>query len=123
MLLFWRRQFSEKSDDAPPSWRRRECGSEWLEFPHMAKMAANGEKQQGHRPGIYKQKNKAHKNGRHRAKGEIERDNKGELCSATKCYLTTAVGCVVLACGSANTRVEFSGEFGDGVGSVKDIFE
>lgn len=87
----------------------------------MAKMAANGEKQQGHRPGIYKQKNKAHKNGRHRTKGEIERDNKGGPCSATKCYLTTAVGCVMLACGSANTRVEFSGEFRDAVGSVKDV--
>ncbi|XP_073348241.1 pre-rRNA-processing protein TSR1 homolog [Pagrus major] len=45
----------------------------------MAKMAANGEKQQGHRPGIYKQKNKAHKNGRHRTKGEIERENKGRV--------------------------------------------
>uniref|UniRef100_A0A4W6G5S5 Pre-rRNA-processing protein TSR1 homolog n=1 Tax=Lates calcarifer TaxID=8187 RepID=A0A4W6G5S5_LATCA len=42
-------------------------------------MAANGEKQQGHRPGIYKQKNKGHKHGKHRTKGEIERENKGRV--------------------------------------------
>lgn len=48
---------------------------------HMVKMAANGEKQQGHRAGIYKQKNKGHKHGKHRTKGEIERENKGESCS------------------------------------------
>lgn len=41
-------------------------------------MAANEEKQQGHRPGIYKQKNKVHKHGKHRTKGEIERENKGK---------------------------------------------
>lgn len=43
----------------------------------MVKMAANGEKQQGHRAGAYKQKNKGHKHGKHRTKGEIERENKG----------------------------------------------
>ncbi|XP_033832924.1 pre-rRNA-processing protein TSR1 homolog [Periophthalmus magnuspinnatus] len=42
-------------------------------------MAANGEKQQGHRPGIYKQKNKGHKHGKHRTKGELERENKGRV--------------------------------------------
>lgn len=41
-------------------------------------MAANEEKQQGHRPGVYKQKNKGHKHGKHRTKGEIERENKGK---------------------------------------------
>ncbi|XP_038548324.1 pre-rRNA-processing protein TSR1 homolog [Micropterus salmoides] len=45
----------------------------------MVKMAANGEKQQGHRHGIYKQKNKGHKHGKHRTKGEIERENKGRV--------------------------------------------
>ncbi|KAM9359767.1 pre-rRNA-processing protein TSR1 homolog [Symphorus nematophorus] len=45
----------------------------------MVKMAALGEKQQGHRPGIYKQKNKGHKHGKHRTKGEIERENKGRV--------------------------------------------
>lgn len=53
---------------------------------HMAKMAANEEKQQGHRPGVYKQKNKGHKHGKHRTKGEIERENKGRPCSVAKCY-------------------------------------
>lgn len=48
-------------------------------FAH-GKMAANDEKQQGHRPGIYKQKNKGHKHGKHRTKGEIERENKGRFC-------------------------------------------
>uniref|UniRef100_A0A3Q2X8U9 Pre-rRNA-processing protein TSR1 homolog n=1 Tax=Hippocampus comes TaxID=109280 RepID=A0A3Q2X8U9_HIPCM len=42
-------------------------------------MVANGEKQQGHRPGVYKQKNKGHKHGKHRTKGEIERENKGRV--------------------------------------------
>lgn len=41
-------------------------------------MAANVEKQQGHRAGAYKQKNKVHKHGKHRTKGEIERENKGK---------------------------------------------
>ena len=30
-----------------------------------------------HRPGIYKQSNKAHKTGRHRSKGLIHKDTKG----------------------------------------------
>uniref|UniRef100_A0A1A8SCU1 Pre-rRNA-processing protein TSR1 homolog n=1 Tax=Nothobranchius rachovii TaxID=451742 RepID=A0A1A8SCU1_9TELE len=42
-------------------------------------MAANEEKQQGHRAGAYKQKNKEHKHGKHRTKGEIERENKGRV--------------------------------------------
>ncbi|XP_070685817.1 pre-rRNA-processing protein TSR1 homolog [Pempheris klunzingeri] len=45
----------------------------------MVEMAANVEKQQGHRPGVYKQKNKGHKHGKHRTKGEIERENKGRV--------------------------------------------
>ncbi|KAM3616618.1 uncharacterized protein V6R79_020905 [Siganus canaliculatus] len=49
----------------------------------MVKMAANEEKQQGHRPGIYKQKNKGHKHGKHRTKGEIERENKGRVSVLT----------------------------------------
>ncbi|KAK7883120.1 hypothetical protein WMY93_029294 [Mugilogobius chulae] len=50
-----------------------------MRFPTWQKMAANGEKQQGHRPGIYKQKNKGHKHGKHRTKGELERENKGRV--------------------------------------------
>ncbi|XP_074534821.1 pre-rRNA-processing protein TSR1 homolog [Halichoeres trimaculatus] len=50
-----------------------------IRLSHMVKMAANGEKQQGHRAGIYKQKNKVHKHGKHRTKGEIERENKGRV--------------------------------------------
>nr|XP_015222835.1 PREDICTED: pre-rRNA-processing protein TSR1 homolog [Lepisosteus oculatus] len=42
-------------------------------------MAAAGEQQQAHRAGIYKQKNKQHKHGKHRTKGEIERENKGRV--------------------------------------------
>ncbi|KAK5929527.1 hypothetical protein CgunFtcFv8_010752 [Champsocephalus gunnari] len=45
----------------------------------MVKMVANEEKQQGHRPGVFKQKNKGHKHGKHRTKGEIERENKGRV--------------------------------------------
>ncbi|KAM8853423.1 pre-rRNA-processing protein TSR1 homolog [Synchiropus picturatus] len=45
----------------------------------MAKMAANSDKQQGHRPGVYKQKNKGHKHGKHRTKGEIDRETKGRV--------------------------------------------
>nr|XP_019944114.1 PREDICTED: pre-rRNA-processing protein TSR1 homolog [Paralichthys olivaceus] len=45
----------------------------------MVKMSAIGEKQQGHRAGVYKQKNKGHKHGKHRTKGEIERENKGRV--------------------------------------------
>lgn len=41
-------------------------------------MAAGGDQQQQtHRPGVYKQKNKQHKHGKHRTKGEIGRENKG----------------------------------------------
>lgn len=42
-------------------------------------MAANVELRQGHRSGVYKQKNKVHKHGKHRTKGEIERENKGKV--------------------------------------------
>lgn len=49
----------------------------------MVKMVASGEKQQGHRPGAYKQKNKGHKHGKHRTKGEIERENKGRVSVTT----------------------------------------
>lgn len=54
-------------------------------------MSANVEKQQGHRPGIYKQKNKVHKHGKHRTKGEIERENKGKMGSVMKFCLTAGV--------------------------------
>ncbi|KAL7848859.1 hypothetical protein SRHO_G00204820 [Serrasalmus rhombeus] len=48
-------------------------------------MAAGREQQQqqAHRPGIYKQKNKQHKHGKHRTKGEIERENKGRVAVVT----------------------------------------
>lgn len=39
--------------------------------------AGKEEQQQAHRAGIYKQKNKQHKHGKHRTKGEIGRENKG----------------------------------------------
>ncbi|XP_055052600.2 pre-rRNA-processing protein TSR1 homolog [Misgurnus anguillicaudatus] len=42
-------------------------------------MAAGGDQQQAHRPGSYKQKNKLHKHGKHRTKGEIGRENKGKV--------------------------------------------
>ncbi|KAG7321877.1 hypothetical protein KOW79_014735 [Hemibagrus wyckioides] len=42
-------------------------------------MAAGKEHQQAHRPGVYKQKNKQHKHGKHRTKGEIGRENKGRV--------------------------------------------
>ncbi|XP_067306704.1 pre-rRNA-processing protein TSR1 homolog [Pseudorasbora parva] len=42
-------------------------------------MAAGDEQQQAHRPGAYKQKNKHHKHGKHRTKGEIGRENKGRV--------------------------------------------
>ncbi|XP_035241528.1 pre-rRNA-processing protein TSR1 homolog [Anguilla anguilla] len=42
-------------------------------------MAGDGEQQRTHRAGIYKQKNKLHKHGKHRTKGEIERENKGRV--------------------------------------------
>lgn len=60
-------------------------------------MSANVEKQQGHRPGIYKQKNKVHKHGKHRTKGEIERENKGEPGSVMKFYLTAGLVTVASA--------------------------
>lgn len=50
-------------------------------------MAANVEQQQGHRPGVYKQKNKVHKHGKHRTKGEIERENKGKVHLGLQCCL------------------------------------
>ncbi|RXN07618.1 pre-rRNA-processing TSR1 -like protein [Labeo rohita] len=42
-------------------------------------MAAGDEQQQAHRPGVFKQKNKQHKHGKHRTKGEIGRENKGRV--------------------------------------------
>lgn len=66
-------------------------------------MAANVEKQQGHRAGAYKQKNKVHKHGKHRTKGEIERENKGKSNKVLQnCFRRYKVSEV---CGS-NTRVE-----------------
>lgn len=66
-------------------------------------MAANVEKQQGHRAGAYKQKNKVHKHGKHRTKGEIERENKGKSNKVLQnCFCRYKVSEV---CGS-NTRVE-----------------
>ncbi|XP_028817780.1 pre-rRNA-processing protein TSR1 homolog [Denticeps clupeoides] len=44
-------------------------------------MAAGGEQQQAHRAGLYKQKNKTHKHGKHRTKGEVERENKGRVAA------------------------------------------
>ncbi|XP_039613134.1 pre-rRNA-processing protein TSR1 homolog [Polypterus senegalus] len=40
---------------------------------------AAGELTQAHRPGVFKQKNKQHKHGKHRTKGETERENKGRV--------------------------------------------
>ncbi len=37
----------------------------------------------GHRAGVLKQKNKAHKTGRHRSKGVIDNDQKGECRKAS----------------------------------------
>jgi pre-rRNA-processing protein TSR1 len=37
-----------------------------------------GGEQASHRPGLLKQQNKSHKNGRHRSKSEIDKNNKGE---------------------------------------------
>lgn len=42
------------------------------------KMAPTEDQQQTHRPGVFKQKNKTHKHGKHRTKGEIGRENKGK---------------------------------------------
>jgi len=33
-----------------------------------------------HKPGIWKQQNKLHKTGRHRSKGQLGAQNKGEAC-------------------------------------------
>ncbi len=49
-------------------------------------MAAGDEQQQAHRPGAYKQKNKLHKHGKHRTKGEIGRENKGKCDEFIKKY-------------------------------------
>jgi pre-rRNA-processing protein TSR1 len=37
-----------------------------------------GGEQASHRPGLLKQQNKSHKNGRHRSKSEIDKNNKGK---------------------------------------------
>lgn len=58
-----------------------------LHSPTWLKMAADMELQQGHRPGVYKQKNKVHKHGKHRTKGEIERENKGKAIQGCSCCL------------------------------------
>ncbi|XP_041918972.1 pre-rRNA-processing protein TSR1 homolog [Alosa sapidissima] len=42
-------------------------------------MAPSEDQQQAHRPGVFKQKNKTHKHGKHRTKGEIGRENKGRV--------------------------------------------
>ncbi|TRY96311.1 hypothetical protein DNTS_030038, partial [Danionella cerebrum] len=48
------------------------------------KMAAGGDQQQQtHRSGVLKQKNKQHKHGKHRTKGEIGRENKGRVSVIT----------------------------------------
>ncbi|XP_041097157.1 pre-rRNA-processing protein TSR1 homolog [Polyodon spathula] len=46
-------------------------------------MAGGAEQQQAHRAGVLKQKNKHHKHGKHRTKGEIERENKGRVAVKT----------------------------------------
>ena len=33
--------------------------------------------QETHRPGAYKQQNKAHKHGQHKTKGQLQKDQKG----------------------------------------------
>uniref|UniRef100_A0A674A6B9 TSR1 ribosome maturation factor n=1 Tax=Salmo trutta TaxID=8032 RepID=A0A674A6B9_SALTR len=42
-------------------------------------MVSGGEQQQGHRARVFKQKNKEHKRGKHRTKGEVEQENKGRV--------------------------------------------
>ena len=44
-------------------------------------MAADS--QQTHRPGVFKQQNKAHKHGKHRSKGSLERETKGNSTTIT----------------------------------------
>lgn len=83
-------------------------------------MAANVEKQQGHRAGVYKQKNKVHKHGKHRTKGEIERENKGKPGSVTKRCLTAGAACD-RGLGSAKARVAFSTEFRGIVSSLENV--
>lgn len=63
------------------AWRHANAEVNQLRSPAWLNMAATEEKQQGHRPGVYKQKNKVHKHGKHRTKGEVDRDNKGKLPS------------------------------------------
>ncbi|KAG9485824.1 hypothetical protein GDO78_008743 [Eleutherodactylus coqui] len=46
---------------------------------------AAGEQQAVHRPGSYKQQNKAHKSGRHRGRGAQERENKGRVSAKVLC--------------------------------------
>lgn len=87
----------------------------FLTFPHGGKMAANEEKQQGHRPGIYKQRNKGHKHGKHRTKGEIERENKGKPVG-----LSDEAARLLMSAGSAllmHVLYEFSREVCDTVRS------
>lgn len=51
-------------------------------------MTQNGEsEQQRHRPGVFKQQNKAHKTGRHRSKGSLEVANKGMKNVSLNCLL------------------------------------
>ena len=38
----------------------------------------SGREQASHRPGLLKQQNKSHKNGKHRSKSEIDKNNKGD---------------------------------------------
>uniref|UniRef100_A0A8C8INW4 Pre-rRNA-processing protein TSR1 homolog n=1 Tax=Oncorhynchus tshawytscha TaxID=74940 RepID=A0A8C8INW4_ONCTS len=51
-------------------------------------MVSGGEQQQGHRASVFKQKNKEHKRGKHRRKGEIERENKGTFSMTSMTALT-----------------------------------
>lgn len=94
----------------------------WMRpLPTWSNMAANVEKQQGHRSGVYKQKNKVHKHGKHRTKGEIERENKGKPDLVVKCYSTAGV--VLVAGWVLKTRegfflVFFLGEFSTKVNVV-----
>uniref|UniRef100_A0A8K9WMJ0 TSR1 ribosome maturation factor n=1 Tax=Oncorhynchus mykiss TaxID=8022 RepID=A0A8K9WMJ0_ONCMY len=51
-------------------------------------MVSGGEQQQGHIASVFKQKNKEHKRGKHRTKGEIERENKGTFSMTLMTALT-----------------------------------
>ena len=58
-------------------------------------MAAD--KQQVHRPGVFKQQNKSHKHGKHRSKGSLERENRGiHLPHVLLSYLPVYSICTVL---------------------------